>query len=127
MFLASLSPQVAIEAMEEYAEVCHGGLPTEKVVEDLHQHCRDKQRARRHKSIAVARIYSATIQSGVLEAVKVAAPKIDNQKLASQTKRKIRQQKANDTTKAQLPPKAHHFGPQINETYNTVFIRHHKR
>jgi len=43
-------------------------LPDEKPPEDVHQHIRDRQRAKRHKVIPVASIFDAQLGSGVLEA-----------------------------------------------------------
>ena len=59
-------------------------LPDEKTPEDVHQHIRDRQRARRHKHIAVHSVYDAQIGSGVLEERDIPCPVVSAE-LLSQT------------------------------------------
>ena len=54
----------------------------EKGPEDVHQHCRDVQRQRRHKNIGMAEVMNAQLNSGVLEARGVTCVEVDRWDLA---------------------------------------------
>ncbi len=51
-------------------------LPDEKCPEDVHQHCRDRQRAKRHKMLRLSSIQDAQLGSGVLTSRSVNEPAV---------------------------------------------------
>lgn len=73
------------------ANAINAKLPDEKAPEDVHQHIRDCQRARRHKHIQVAVAYDAQIKSGVLESRNVSCPSVGLEAVAHEAWRSLSQ------------------------------------
>ena len=65
------------------AKAISAKIPDEKPVEDIHQHVRDRTRARRHKTISVLAAFDAQLQSPVLSERDIPSPHISAELIAS--------------------------------------------
>ena len=80
----------------------------EKGPEDLHQHCRDRQRQLRHNSIGMSSLYSAVRDSRVLEDRSFTTHKVDKVRLAAESWQGVKAKRAIRTqykaTPSYVPP-----------------------